>query len=140
MTMDKALCLALLQKASEAKSAVEAALRITSRSYDKLTDEEIWALRYQLIVLVEALASLCMKLARGAWGVVYTTYRECLLEADRRLGAGCGETLGALVGLRNLLVHRYFQVDDRRVYDAVKKDFKCVLDFLEKALSHASCV
>lgn len=81
-----------------------------------------------------------MKLARAKWGLVHMSYRECLLEADRRLGAGCADVLNALVGLRNLLVHRYFQVDDRRVYEDVRRDFKCVLEFVERALRHASCI
>ena len=67
------------------------------------------------------------------------SYRECLLEVGKRLGVGCVETLSALVGLRNLLVHRYLQVDDRVVYENVKRDFRCVIEFVEKAIRYASC-
>jgi len=31
-----------------------------------------------------------------------------------------------MVGLRNILMHRYWLVDDERIYEAVKDDFKCV--------------
>ena len=37
-----------------------------------------------------------------------------------------------LVGLRNILIHRYWTVYDRRVYEAVKANFKCVKEFLNK--------
>lgn len=133
-------CLSIVQRASEARGAINDALRIASRRFEELGDEEIWALRYQLIVLVEALASMCIKFARATWGRVFTSYRECLREVDRRLGTGCGEALAALVGLRNLLVHRYFAVDDRKVYDAVKGDFRCVLEFIKKVEENATCL
>lgn len=37
-----------------------------------------------------------------------------------------------LVRLRNLLVHRYWVVDDRRIYNSVRKDFRRVLSFIER--------
>jgi uncharacterized protein YutE (UPF0331/DUF86 family) len=38
----------------------------------------------------------------------------------------------SLVGLRNLLIHRYWGVEDRRVYQSLKANFKCVEEFLDK--------
>ena len=114
-------------------------MRLTARRFEELSDEEVWALRYQLIVLVEALASMCMKLARRRWGLAYASYLECLAEVGRRLGVECVDSLKALVGLRNVLVH-CFQVDDRRVYEAVKSDFRCVSQFVDAVERHASCV
>jgi uncharacterized protein YutE (UPF0331/DUF86 family) len=35
------------------------------------------------------------------------------------------------VGLRNLLTHRYWTIDDKRVYDSMKNDFKGVDRFVE---------
>ncbi|MEZ0319109.1 MAG: DUF86 domain-containing protein [Pyrobaculum sp.] len=133
-------CLDVLQRISEARSAMDAAERIASRRFEELSDEELWALRYQLIVLVEALASMCMKLAKRRWGIIYSSYRECLTEVGRRLGVGCVETLKALVGLRNLLVHRYFQVDDKKVYESIRSDFTCVKQFVDAVEDNASCV
>jgi uncharacterized protein YutE (UPF0331/DUF86 family) len=41
-----------------------------------------------------------------------------------------------LIRLRNLLVHRYWIIDDRKIYEDVRKDFKNVLSFLEKVANH----
>ncbi|MBO3809956.1 MAG: DUF86 domain-containing protein [Candidatus Brockarchaeota archaeon] len=41
--------------------------------------------------------------------------------------------LESLVGLRNLLVHRYWIVEDEKVYEALKNNFKCVEELVGKA-------
>jgi len=41
-----------------------------------------------------------------------------------------------LIRLRNLLVHRYWIIDDRKIYETVREDFKNVLSFLEKVANH----
>ncbi|MCX8135581.1 DUF86 domain-containing protein [Pyrobaculum aerophilum] len=118
------MCLAILEKASDARSAIINAKRLVSKPFGEMTDEE--ALRYQLIVLVEALASMCMKFARLAYGRFYSSYRQCLVEMDKEMGTNCGAVLSSLISLRNLLVHRYFQVDDQKLYNSVRGNFTCV--------------
>lgn len=39
---------------------------------------------------------------------------------------------GILVGLYNLLVHCYWTVEDEKVYEALKDNFKCVGGLIEK--------
>jgi uncharacterized protein YutE (UPF0331/DUF86 family) len=39
-----------------------------------------------------------------------------------------------IIKLRNLLVHRYWVVDDKVIYDAIKKDFKYVEEFIKRVL------
>jgi len=38
----------------------------------------------------------------------------------------CAKDLIKIMRLRNLLVHRYWIIDDAEVYDSAKKDFGCV--------------
>ena len=52
----------------------------------------------------------------------------------RRLGVDCIESLKALIRLRNLLIHRYWTVDDRRVYESARRDFRCVERLLGKVV------
>jgi len=40
-------------------------------------------------------------------------------------------TLIKLVRLRNLIVHGYLEVNDRVIYENVKRDFTCVKKFIE---------
>jgi len=39
-----------------------------------------------------------------------------------------------IIKLRNLLVHRYWVIDDKIIYDAIKKDFKYVEEFIKRVL------
>ena len=36
--------------------------------------------------------------------------------------------------MRNLLVHRYWTVDDRKIYENIKSDFNSIENFLEVVL------
>ena len=42
----------------------------------------------------------------------------------------------SLFKLRNLLVHRYWIIDDEKIYHNVKRDFKNILDFIERVVSN----
>jgi uncharacterized protein YutE (UPF0331/DUF86 family) len=37
-----------------------------------------------------------------------------------------------IIRLRNLLVHRYWVIDDKIIYDAVKKNFRSVEEFIKR--------
>ena len=39
-----------------------------------------------------------------------------------------------IVRLRHILVHRYWTVDDRLIYNSVKKDFSSVKQFIDAVL------
>ncbi|MCS6919737.1 MAG: DUF86 domain-containing protein [Fimbriimonadales bacterium] len=41
----------------------------------------------------------------------------------------------AIVGMRNRLVHGYFEVDYQRVWDTVQQDLPTLIQFLEKVLN-----
>nr|WP_255408853.1 HepT-like ribonuclease domain-containing protein [Vulcanisaeta sp. EB80] len=43
----------------------------------------------------------------------------------------CLRDIVALIRLRNLLVHRYWVIDDERVYWSVRNNFKCILALLD---------
>jgi len=43
----------------------------------------------------------------------------------------CAKDLTALMRLRNLLTHRYWIIDDARIYDSIKNNFKAVDKFLK---------
>jgi uncharacterized protein YutE (UPF0331/DUF86 family) len=43
--------------------------------------------------------------------------------------------LSKFMGLRNLLVHRYWVINDENIYENIKGDFKCVEEFLKNVLA-----
>jgi len=106
--------------------------RLASRPYAEMGLDEKYSMRYQLVVLVEAMGDIGMHIAIEDLGSEPRSYAECfkLLEAGGLIGSA--EDLVKMVRLRNLLVHRYWIIDDARVYRAVKEDFEHLLEFVKK--------
>ncbi|MEM2094599.1 MAG: HepT-like ribonuclease domain-containing protein [Candidatus Bathyarchaeia archaeon] len=75
---------------------------------------------------MESIVSLCMHVATEAYGKTPTSYREAVRFIGERLNMPFIRELESLVGLRNLLIHRYWIVEDEKVYEALKTNFKCV--------------
>lgn len=76
-----------------------------------------WALRYGLMESIQIVIDLaCEVVAKRNLGSP-STYRECieLLAQFNLLEQGLAETLQKMVGLRNLLVHDYDEVDINRL-------------------------
>ncbi len=115
---------------------IEEAMRIIledlSKPFNNLSRAEKSEVRYYLIVLVEALVALCYHIARR----VYNARPGSSIEAFRVLmnegliSSKEFDDFIKLTRLRNLLVHRYWVIDDRRIYEEVKRDFKCVENFI----------
>jgi len=106
--------------------------RLSSKEFEELSVDEKYAIRYNIVVLVESLASLCVHLASEDFGLRPSSYREAVRAVAERVGVRSVSDLESLVGLRNLLIHRYWGVEDRRVYQSLKANFKCVEEFLDK--------
>ncbi|MEM2617367.1 MAG: HepT-like ribonuclease domain-containing protein [Thermofilaceae archaeon] len=47
------------------------------------------------------------------------------------------EDFARLIRLRSLLPHRYWTIDDERIYTSVKRNFKSVKNFLERLPEYA---
>jgi uncharacterized protein YutE (UPF0331/DUF86 family) len=85
-----------------------------------------------VILLAEALGSICLHVAKEDLDQEPLTYSKCFRLLDEEgVTDKCAKELGALVGLRNLLTHRYWVIDDHQVYNSVKNCFKGVDIFLE---------
>jgi len=41
-----------------------------------------------------------------------------------------------LIRLRNLLLHRYWIINDRRIYEDIRKDFKSLVRFIERVMKY----
>lgn len=94
--------------------------------------EKVRAARYGLIVVVEAAAAICTHLC-ARLGRAPDSYPGCFAALGELgiLDAGLAEKLSALARLRNLLVHGYGRVDDRRLHGLMRTG----LDDLEAFLT-----
>lgn len=117
---------------SDVRSALNELCRLVSKPFSFLSIDEKYSIRYNIVILVESLVSLCMHISMEAYSKTPSSYREAIQIVSERLGLSCTSDLGLLVGLRNLLVHRYWKIDDGKVYENIKSDFKCVEELLKK--------
>ncbi len=122
----------LRSRVSEVRLAINELERLTSKPFQAFTVDERYSMRYNVVVLVESLVSLCVHVAAEAYNRKPMSYREAVRAVAERLSPECVEDLEALVGLRNLVIHRYWTVEDERIYHSVKTNFKCVETVLRK--------
>jgi uncharacterized protein YutE (UPF0331/DUF86 family) len=120
------------QRITEILETIDELKRLTSKSYAELSLNEKYAIRYHIIVLAEALGSLCFQMATEELNRAPESYSQCFKMLEEEGICDCARDLTALVRLRNLLVHRYWVIDDSQVYDAIKSNFKAVEKFLER--------
>jgi uncharacterized protein YutE (UPF0331/DUF86 family) len=67
------------------------------------------------------------------------SYSDCLAYLRDKGIVGCAEDLIKIIRMRNLLVHRYWEVDDFKVYSSVKENFRCVEEFLKTVEERYEC-
>ena len=107
--------------------------RLTSKPFMQLSVDEKYSMRYNVIVLVESIISPCIHIAIEAYSKTPASYREAIKIIAGKLNLSCVKDLTSTVGLRNVLIHRYWLVDEK-IYEAVKDNFKCVRELLSKVM------
>jgi len=127
----------VLRLASEARSSIAFVSKIVERPFEALSGAERYAIRYHLIAIAEALASIALHVCRNLLNQRPETpiHAFRLLAEKDVISNEVFMELSKFVRLRNLLVHRYWVVDDEKVYEGIKRDFKCVERFLEDVLA-----
>lgn len=114
--------------------AIDILVKDASKPFEALSRAEKSEVRYYIIVLVEALMALVYHIARKAYRLEpHTPIQTLRLLADRGLISNDElDDFIKLVKLRNLIVHRYWIIDDKRIYENVKEDFRKVVSFIER--------
>ncbi len=92
----------------------------------------IFSTRYLLVECIEACAHICNHILVKKGKIIPAGYVECFkgLHEIGVFDKEFTETLIKMVGFRNILIHQYFKVDDRKVYQYAKNN----LDDFEKFL------
>lgn len=118
----------------DVEDAIKEIERITNKPYDELSDEDKMAIRYELIVIAEAVMALAMHIVRRELNERPRTPINALmiLRDKGLLMMNEYEDLTRLVRLRNLLVHRYWVIDDYLIYQSIKSNFKNLASFIDR--------
>lgn len=125
----------------EINDAVQMLMGLTAKGFGELTIHERLSMRYLMIQLVEAASSICMHILLSIFNERAEAFPECFVRLGIKgvIPKNLASRLASAARLRNLLVHRYWVIDDEKVYRSVEKDlddFKAyilhVKDFLER--------
>ncbi|MDA8336711.1 MAG: DUF86 domain-containing protein [Peptococcaceae bacterium] len=130
------------QKMADVKEALT-----TLEEYAKLPDadflhnrERIRSARYSFIILAEAATNIAGHICARIFDKAPVTYGDSfsILAENNVLDQSLAARLGKMVGLRNLLVHRYETIDDRKMLEIMRNDlgnFRTYLHNIARYLS-----
>jgi len=92
------------------------------------------ALKYLLIEAVEAIADICQHLLAKTKGIVCEGYIDCIVKMGETgiITSSLAQKLRKLADLRNILVHRYWVIDDKKVYAQTLENKKYLIEFVDQ--------
>ena len=123
----------LRRQISDIREALANAKGLLEKPFEELGLYEKLALRYIIVELVEASAFACIHILRELYGVFVEGYAECFRKMSDLglLPRSLAESLVSVARLRNLVVHRYWVIDDRKLYHLAKDGLKVFEEYAE---------
>lgn len=96
--------------------------------------DKVDSARYNLIVAVEGAIDICNHLVARAGGRAPHDHADCfeVLKELKMLTSDFVEKLKSMAKFRNLLVHLYWKVDDKRVYQILKSDIQDIKEYIRR--------
>lgn len=116
------------------------------RKYASLPDKEFWAderniytIKHLLLEAIEATGSICLHLVVKKLKKGVERFGECFeeLEKGRVISSSLYRELKSMIDFRNMLVHRYWEIDDRKVLKYAREnleDFEKFIRAIKKFL------
>lgn len=110
----------------------------------KIPEEEFWkekrnisAIKYFLLEAIEATCNICLHLVARKLRKGVESPAECfdLLEKEKLINENLSISLRRMARFRNILVHKYWEIDDRKILKYVKEnliDFEKFIKAVEK--------
>jgi uncharacterized protein YutE (UPF0331/DUF86 family) len=93
---------------------------------------KVRAMKYTLIVLVEAICNLCRHILAKKAYLVIEEYMEAILKMQEKgmIPENLMNQLIPLTKLRHQLIHGYWKTDDRRLFIETKQNLEAIDSFL----------
>jgi Uncharacterized conserved protein, COG2445 len=90
------------------------------------------AIKWHMLLAIEDAFALCNQTIAILGGDAPTAYAECFekLAAHGVIDSALAERLKAMARFRNLLLHRYWEVDDQRVLTIARNDLSDLEQFV----------
>ena len=105
---------------------LEENIKVLREIKDTVTLEELkvnkryeWEVRYGLLESIQVVIDIACKLSSQYNLGNPKTYRACieLLQQHKYLDKGLAQKVMGMVGLRNILVHEYIEIDEEKLYN-----------------------
>ncbi|NWF93011.1 MAG: DUF86 domain-containing protein [Syntrophaceae bacterium] len=126
----------ILKYEAEIREAESILTEITSVDSDKFIRDSmmIRAMKYTLIVLIEAICNICRHVLAKKSHIVVEEYMEAIIRMREKgfLSEETANRLIPLTKLRHQLIHGYWKTDDRRLYRETKESLKIIDKFISE--------
>lgn len=123
------------QKFSEINESMKEVKRLASLDEKEFLakKENLAALKYYLLIAIEAVGSICVHIAAKKFNKGVSVFGECfeILGKEGALDESLVSRLRQMVKFRNILIHRYWEIDDKKVLEYSKKDTADFDDFIK---------
>lgn len=95
--------------------------------------EKIAAAKYHLISIIEGCISICTHISVKEMHKVPDGYATCfkILADNKVLSETLASNLGKMVGFRNILIHKYWEIDNKKVYQYIKTEIGNIQEYLK---------
>lgn len=96
--------------------------------------KNIYSLRYLLIEAVEAMANICNHILARITGQVPKGYPDCFekLSDAKIITKELADRLKKVTSLRNIIIHKYWEIDDSKVFKYTKENVGDLKEFLRE--------
>jgi uncharacterized protein YutE (UPF0331/DUF86 family) len=120
---------------SEIKESIEEIRKIA-----KIPEKEFWAdkrnilaIEHLLLRAIEATSNICVHIAARKLKKGVESPAECfeLLGKEKLIPKKLSDRLRKMARFRNVLVHRYWEIDEKRVYQYAKENLGDFEEFIE---------
>lgn len=124
------------EKVADIKENLQVLKEYTNRGAKEFISnkEAVRSARYAFIVMIEASSNIANHLCARLLNSSPDSYAESflLLSNNEIISADLALRLGKMAGFRNLLVHGYGKVDDRKMFEIMQKNIDDIAQWLEK--------
>ena len=118
----------------EINDAVQSLEELLIRGFHRLSVHEKFSMRYLIIQAVEASSSICLHILYEVYNERAEGFPQCFDRLGQKgiIPSHLASDLASSARLRNLLVHRYWEIDDEKVFKSLEEN----LGDFEKFITH----
>jgi len=128
----------LLSEVREALDEIESIVSIDLSEFINSRTAR-FSLRYSIVMIVEALADLAVAILEKDFEESVESYRDAFIKLAEKgiIGAEIMQSMIKLISLRNIIVHRYWAIDDVKIYKNAKENgIKTLKNLISEVLDY----